>query len=312
MTRNFIAALAALTLAAPLWSQATNRSITVTDSTSNVATWVGDAPMLADAVYLHGPGIRFEGPPKKGAPYSAEAVTETVQVLADGNRIVRENRAKVFRDSEGRTRREEKLGTVGPWAVAGESPTRIFINDPVAGEHWILEPENKIARKMKMPKMGEHVGVIAGVRAGVHAGVNVTVDPSDRAAPVRKRIERRAVRVEQGVIGGAIHEDGTESEDLGTRTIEGVEATGKKITRTIPAGEIGNERPIEVVFEQWRSEELGVDVMTKRSDPRSAETTYKLTDIQRTEPLPGLFQPPPDYEVKEPQGDVHIRRTEKK
>jgi hypothetical protein len=91
--------------------------------------------------------------------------------------------------------------------------------------------------------------------------------------------------------------------------IEGVEAKGVKTTRTIPAGEIGNDRPIEIVFEQWHSEELGVDVLTKRSDPRAAETTYKLTNIQRTEPLPSLFQPPPDYEVQENK-DIIMQRIE--
>jgi hypothetical protein len=97
-------------------------------------------------------------------------------------------------------------------------------------------------------------------------------------------------------------------EDLGARMIEGVEAKGVKITRTIPAGQIGNDRPIEIVFERWTSEELGLDVMTKRSDPRFAETTYRLTNLQRTEPLPGLFEPPPDYTVEEAGGDMLIQR----
>jgi hypothetical protein len=301
-------ALAAL--AAPGWSQEVIHRRVVVGGPGHDATWVGDGPAIADAVFLHGPGMRFEGPPKKGAPYSAEAVTETVQALGDGNRIVRENRAKVYRDSEGRTRREETLGAVGPWAVAGEHPVRIFINDPVAGEHWVLEPENKIARKMAMPKIEEHVGALADV----NVDVDVTVDAPEGAGPrVARRIERRELHVSQGAaVAGGTPAERPHVEDLGARTIEGVEAKGTKITRTIPAGEIGNERPIEVVFEQWRSEELGVDVMTKRRDPRSAETTYRLTNIQRTEPLPGLFQPPPDYEVKGAEGDVVIRRMERR
>ncbi|HWP52495.1 MAG TPA: hypothetical protein VN476_00095, partial [Pyrinomonadaceae bacterium] len=86
----------------------------------------------------------------------------------------------------------------------------------------------------------------------------------------------------------------------GTQTIEGVPATGSRVTITIPAGQIGNERPIEIVDERWFSKDLQAFVMTKHSDPRSGETVYRLTDISRTEPDRSLFQVPADYEVKEP------------
>lgn len=305
-----------LTLPAPSWAQQSelHRRVDIAGTGENM-TWVDARPAIADAVYLHGPGIRFEGPPKKGAPYSAEAVTETVQVLRDGNRIVRENRAKVYRDSEGRTRREEKLQSVGPWAVAGEQPTRIFINDPLRGEHWVLEPENKIARRMKTPKIEDRVGGLTemNVDVSIESSSEARSGESDGTSHEYQRIERQ-VRIVSGTAAAKSSQDESAPnvESLGTRMIEGVEAQGRRITRTIPAGQIGNERPIEVVYEQWRSEELGVDVMTKRSDPRSAETTYKLINIQRTEPLPGLFEPPPDYDVQEAEGDVLIRRIEKK
>jgi hypothetical protein len=261
--------------------------------------WVGAVAGAPEAVLLHGPGIRFEGPAKTGAPYSADAVTETVQVLSDGNRIAREHRAKVYRDSQGRTRREETLDAVGPWAVSGERPTRVFINDPVAGVHYVLEPEKKFARKMTIPSIENHVNVTTNV------AVDVNVDVAE-AAPANTRafIASDAVAITIPDQAG----DAPAVEDLGARMIEGVEAKGVKITRTIPAGQIGNDRPIEIVFERWTSEELGLDVMTKRSDPRFAETTYRLTNLQRTEPLPGLFEPPPDYTVEEAGGDMLIQR----
>ena len=73
------------------------------------AVWIG-GEAGAKAVYqfdavLDGPGMRFEGEPVKNAPYSAEAITESTQTLADGNRIRRENRSLIYRDSQGRTRR---------------------------------------------------------------------------------------------------------------------------------------------------------------------------------------------------------------
>ena len=86
-------------------------------------------------------------------------------------------------------------------------------------------------------------------------------------------------------------------EDLGTQTIEGVSAQGKRETVTIPAGQIGNERPIEIVTETWFSPELHTMVLRKHSDPRLGDSTYRLTDIKRNEPDAALFQPPPGAKV---------------
>jgi hypothetical protein len=91
-------------------------------------------------------------------------------------------------------------------------------------------------------------------------------------------------------------------EQLGKQNIEGVEAEGTRTTVTIPAGEIGNERPIEIVSERWYSPELQLVVMTRHSDPRFGETTYKLTNINRTEPAKSLFEVPSDYTIKEGPG----------
>src|SRR5262249_50375429 len=90
----------------------------------------------------------FGGPVVANAPYSAEAVTETVQTLADGNRIVQSSSAKIYRDSAGRTRHEQSLKAIGAWAVSGEAPIMISINDPVANVHYSLDSNAKIARKM--------------------------------------------------------------------------------------------------------------------------------------------------------------------
>lgn len=67
---------------------------------------------------------------------------------------------------------------------------------------------------------------------------------------------------------------------------------------TIPAGQIGNERPIEIVSQRWYSPELQTVVMTRNADPRTGETVYKLTGISRAEPPHSLFEVPPDYTVK--------------
>jgi hypothetical protein len=87
-------------------------------------------------------------------------------------------------------------------------------------------------------------------------------------------------------------------EDLGEQMIEGVMATGTRTTTVIAAGAIGNEQPIRIVSEEWLSKDLGILLMTKYSDPRSGETTYRVSNISRSEPDPSLFQVPADYAVQ--------------
>ena len=103
------------------------------------------------------------------------------------------------------------------------------------------------------------------------------------------------------------------SESLGKQTIEGVEAEGTRTVETVPAGAIGNERPIEVINERWYSPELQTVIMTRHNDPLFGETVFKLTNINRSEPDASLFQIPSDYTVKEGSGfgggtEIKMRR----
>jgi hypothetical protein len=91
----------------------------------------------------------------------------------------------------------------------------------------------------------------------------------------------------------------TTREDLGQQVIEGVLATGTRSTTVIEAGTIGNERPIRIVSEQWFSPDLKVLVLTKHSDPRSGETTYRLANVVLAEPARSLFEVPADYTLKD-------------
>jgi hypothetical protein len=88
-------------------------------------------------------------------------------------------------------------------------------------------------------------------------------------------------------------------ETLETKVLEGVKVEGTRRTTTIPAGAMGNVQPMEMVFERWYSPELQVVVMTRRVDPRFGETTYRLTNIQRTEPSPDLFKIPADFRIED-------------
>ena len=248
----------------------------------------------------------------KGKPYSAEAVTETNQTLADGNRITRKMTASVCRDSEGRTRREQTLGMIGPFKSEGGPLQTITIDDPVAGLHYMLDPKNKVAVKLPLPKW-EQKPAAAGVAAGqVNREVRVRVVRTPGTAPsvvTEDVIGEAPVRAE-GTGAGEIpgpnlfyqriaHSDQTRTESLGAQVLEGVEAEGVRTVTTIPAGEIGNERPIEILSERWYSPQLETVVMTRNSDPRLGETIYRLTNIQRAEPPRTLFEVPPDYKIED-------------
>ena len=272
--------------------------------------------------------MNFDGKLVKGAPYSAEAVTENTQTLSDGNRIVNRSTASVYRDSEGRTRREQTLKAIGPFA--GEAPQTIFINDPVAGVNYTLDSRTHVARKMAPMRFEFKFAPPPG--AGPDGPANGAPPPGGLGA--RRPAERGDMIFERTVppppngegdvimaprassaplaIGAmeshGWREQNAKTEALGKQNIEGVEAEGTRNTVTIPAGEIGNERDIQIVSERWYSPELQTVVMTRHSDPRFGETVYKLTNINRSEPAKSLFEVPSDYTVKEgPQAPQQMR-----
>ncbi|HEX5707775.1 MAG TPA: hypothetical protein VFX96_10800 [Pyrinomonadaceae bacterium] len=272
--------------------------------------------------------MSFDGKIVKGSPYSAQAVTETTHTLADGNRIVRRNTANVYRDSEGRTRRDQTVGAIGPFATQGEPPMTFFINDPVAGVNYILDPRSKVARKMPSVKMFERSAIPPRDKIASN-GAAAAADAAraeHRAKMGGDAAPRRRMRSSGYVFGtgGATavgapdvlmySHDGDEPkvEQLGKQSVEGVEAEGQRMTMTIPAGAIGNERPIEIVSERWFSEDLQTVVMTRHSDPRFGETVYRLTNINRSEPARSLFEIPADYTLREPRGGTNFRFFNKK
>jgi hypothetical protein len=237
----------------------------------------------------------------KGAPYSAEMVTDHMQQLADGNRIVEHSTGRVYRDGEGRVRREEDR--------ANGSPS-ISIVDPVAGVSYALDPEQRIAwktstqtgiaimdkleaakiaeMKRRATQSGEAVGAIVQMRqkeeaARKHSGEPMTVDFNGGVVTLK-----RSHVAEQ-------HKE----EGLAPRTMEGIRVEGRRSTTTIAAGAIGNEWPITIVNEEWTSPDLQVLVLTERKDPRNGDSSYRLQHVVRGEPSALLFQVPSDYEIRE-------------
>jgi hypothetical protein len=207
-----------------------------------------------------------------GAPYSAVGVTETIQTLADGTTIDRKIQANIFRDGQGRVRRETTLPVIGPLVASGKSNSFVMIHDPVAGTAFVLHPDTKIADEL--PAFG---------RGKKSAGA------------LQDKFE---AHIQQEIANGTV-----KKEDLGTQTVNGVSAQGTRYTHTIPTGQIGNDKPISVVNERWYSPDLQVVVKSTRTDPRFGTTTYTLTNVQRQEPAATLFAVPSDYTIR--QGRPH-------
>jgi len=230
----------------------------------------------------------------KNAPYSADVVTETTQNLQDGNHIRQTTTVKVYRDAEGRTRSEQSLKTLNGLAPNANLPDVVFINDPVAGANYALNPTARTANKSNWARPT----TAGGQNRPMGRGAGHPPNP-DAAGPGPGRGPRR---------GGA--NANVKTEALGSQMVEGVQADGTRTTMTIPAGQIGNEQPIQIVTETWYSPDLKSVVMSKRTDPRMGETVTRMSNLSRAEPPSTLFQVPVDYKVSESarQGRVGPRQ----
>ena len=208
----------------------------------------------------------------KGAPFSATATSETTETLQDGSVIHRTSQVSMYRDSQGRSRHEATFTGFGPLSASGAPKKMVMISDPVAGVHIMLDDEQKVAHKSALH---------------VHAAGSAN-EKSDPAFEGRMQ-ERMQKEEAAGLL---------KKESLGTQTINGVVAEGTRTTRIIPAGQIGNEKALQVVSERWYSADLQIVLKSTRTDPRTGTTTYTVTTIQRTEPAATLFAVPAGYSVQ--------------
>jgi len=208
----------------------------------------------------------------KGAPFSATATSETTETLQDGSVIHRTSQVSMYRDSQGRSRHEATFTGFGPLTASGTPKKMVMISDPVAGVHIMLDDENKVAHKNALH---------------VHAGNggNAQSDPAFEG----KMQDRMQKEEAAGLL---------KKESLGTQTINGIVAEGTRTTHIIPAGQIGNEKALQVVSERWYSADLQIVLKSTRTDPRFGTTTYTVTSVQRTEPSASLFAVPAGYSVQ--------------
>ena len=246
--------------------------------------------------------LERNSPPVVGAPYSATITNESIQTLADGNRIVQSSTGTIARDSQGRTRQDAPLPMIGNLAAAN-APHLVFIRDPVAQTSLMLNLTEKIAQKMPaappLPPLAGNLGEEAGpgpvvIQMGSGAG---PIGPPPGPPATAFFIQRNP---------GNNNQDQEITEVLGSQTMAGVLVNGVRTTHTIPAGQIGNDQPIKIVTEVWTSPDLQTIVYSKRSDPRMGDQTFQLTNIQRAEPDPSLFTVPADFKIMEgPQNIIY-------
>jgi hypothetical protein len=205
------------------------------------------------------------------APYSALETAQTTQLLANGTQITRNEQTQVYRDSQGRVRTDTTVTPPAGSTVPARTMVTIF--DPVEGSISRLDSQRMVVEKSMLPTR-DFTPRGPASRPGGGARADNIGRPAGAAAP---QIQR---------------------DDLGTRTIAGVTATGKRTTTTIPAGTVGNSQAMQSVHETWISSDLQVAMMTTTSDPRFGTRVTQLTNVTRNEPDAGLFQVPSNYTVK--------------
>jgi hypothetical protein len=197
----------------------------------------------------------------KGKPFTATARTTLTQVLPDGTKKTRTVEDRIARDSKGRIYQEQHL----PWTEDANNPVYyVNIYDPVGKRRIHIDPQNH----------------------------NVIIGPIDR--PIHydalEYLTLRATRPGEQI----------KNEKLGTKEFDGINAWGRRTLHIFPAGMFGNPVSLASLDECWYQERLGVDVLRRRSDPRSGEQVTELINLTRAEPDPTMFEPPPGYTRQAP------------
>ena len=219
------------------------------------------------------------GPIVTGMPYQVEALTTVTQTLRDGTQISRRMAAKAYRDSAGRVRQEQIVTGLAVLDAAADERTIVTIHDVVAGVTYTLDVNARTARRSSIdprtfadappPPPPPPAPPAAPGESARLAG-----PPPPPPAPPRPRVEA-----------------------LGSQMFQGIGIVGEVSRVTIPAGRIGNDRPIEIVDERWTSPELALLVHARYSDPRTGDVDYRVVRLDRREPSADLFRVPAGFRI---------------
>jgi hypothetical protein len=202
-------------------------------------------------------------PPTTNAPFTATVTTELTKVLVDGSKQTNWNHRTIARDSTGRIFQERRVFTPDGDKVTTYLAEIDYL-DPNRHERYMCRPQEKVCYVSEYD-----------------------APPSANLMPAGAMPNGR----------GSIKRD-----DLGRKTIEGVDVVGSREIITINAGVNGNEKSEPIVKEFWYSPRLGINVITKRFDPRFGVQNFVVSNINQNEPDPKMFQPPADYRVVKMNG----------
>jgi hypothetical protein len=251
--------------------------------------------LAACAQLVHAQGVPTQ-------PYTAEFKTTHVQTLANGTTITRETKEVMARDSQGRTMNETTRIPDSP-----DQPAITFVNvsDDVNHTQSNWNSDGKRVRVMKMPPDRPRGTCWSTISPGLTMGIGPMPPPPPPPAPAA--VAPGGGGMGAGGVAGVIFSGPAQGsnaapirpvhEDLGTDTIMGVEVRGYRITRTTPAGRIGNDRPLVSTTETWMAPSLGLAIRQITDDPQTGKMTREVVSLDLSEPDPSVFQPPADYEV---------------
>jgi len=208
-------------------------------------------------------------PPIPSEPFRATLDTEWVRFTPDGGTITFVNERHIARDGRGRIY-EERWALVPKFHPNGDIPSRLT---------WIQIADPKL-HTLYNCSIEKHVCDL------------VTYDPTE---------DLRAARPRTPPPGTATGDRGlpTTLEDLGTRNIAGVDTVGIRQTYRIEIGSMGNDQPMTSMKEEWHSQELGINLLSIRSDPMVGKQTFTIVELAASEPDPQLFELPAGYKVSD-------------
>lgn len=237
---------------------------------------------------------RMPGP----QPYTAEFKNSRVQTLANGTTITYEYTQIEARDSAGRN----LTSTTVEKPHNGDGPiTQVLVQDQAANRITSWDSRSKGVRTVQGPTQDEKHGCWATDYGDYHS----YGPPAGQPAPVPKR----SPTAEANAPVHPVHHDRPQEEDLGTIKILGVEAKGRRITKTIPVGEIGNDQTIVIVNEIWSAPSLGLVLRQSSDDPRTGKQSREVVSLTLDEPDPALFRPPDGYDsITDTQHQVPCRQ----
>lgn len=311
------------------------------DSLPSITVQIAPPPIATSSAFL-GVSSPLGAQPAQGKPMAAQFVTEHHQSFTDGNQISRATHSAIYRDAQGRIRRESQLSVPGlPAGVVAS--TFITIVDHHVGYGYVLDPQEMVAHRYelngpapsyiaRLSAQGSGTTLFSAQTVSQAASGSAPVPAPAASGESHWKLHGFARRTRQsndpasapGAMGSSDHansgflpEDSSiasaptmridqpflaapnpvRTENLGEKMILGFLTTGTRVITTLPAGQIGNDRPIDIVSEQWFSPELELVMRSLHRDPWAGEFITTVTKISRGDQAAALFEVPESYKV---------------